>query len=189
MSAAAFRLGHVTLDGSFSSRNPHFERERAIAVYELLEKNTFIPVGHDGGPYRLSLALAGAQLALHISTETGAHVMSHFLSLAPFRGLLKDYILTCESFYDAMPGASPARFEAIDMGRRAIHNDAAEVLRGRLSAKVIVDKDTARRLFTLIYVLLMRRSPGAPSNNDNEGAAPRHQLGPSLGLTKREHSG
>ncbi|MBP1885129.1 UPF0262 family protein [Sinorhizobium mexicanum] len=187
MSAAAFRLGHVTLGGSFSSRNPHFERERAIAVYDLLEKNTFIPAGHDGGPYRLSLALAGAQLALHISTEAGAHVMSHFLSLAPFRRLLKDYILSCESFYDAMPGASPARFEAIDMGRRAIHNDAAEVLRERLAAKVLVDKDTARRLFTLIYVLLMRRSPIALSSSESQGAGPRHQL-PRRGLITKDHS-
>ncbi|MDX8450820.1 UPF0262 family protein [Mesorhizobium captivum] len=117
MTAAAYRLCHVTLDGSFSSRNTHFERERAIAVYDLLEQNTFIPVGHDGGPYRLSLALPGARLALHISTEAGAHVMSHYLSLAPYQRLLKDYILTCESFYDAMPRASSARFEAIDMGR------------------------------------------------------------------------
>ncbi|MQW86359.1 UPF0262 family protein [Sinorhizobium saheli] len=189
MTAAAYRLCHVTLDGSFSSRNAHLERERAIAVYDLLEENAFIPVGHDGGPYRLSLALAGARLALHISTEAGAHVMSHYLSLAPYRRLLKDYILTCESFYDAIPHASAARFEAIDIGRRAIHNDAAELLRQRLGGKVTVDSDTARRLFTLIYVLLMRRPSIALSNDENEGLGSRRKLAPGRGLITREHSG
>ncbi|WP_018240373.1 UPF0262 family protein [Ensifer sp. BR816] len=177
MTAAGYRLCHVTLDG-FSSRNAYIERERAIAVHNLLEKNTFIPVGRDGGPYRLRLALAEGRLALHIATEKGAHIMSHYLSLAPLRRLLKDYILTCESFYDAMAVASVAKFEAIDMGRRAIHNDAAELLRERLAPKVTVDSDTARRLFTLIYVLLMRRPPIALSKDENESVAPRHQLGP-----------
>ncbi|WP_018240891.1 UPF0262 family protein [Ensifer sp. BR816] len=154
MADTTFQLCDVALEGSFGSRNIHIERERAIAVYDLLEKNTFIPVGHDGGPYRLSLALADTRLVMHIATEEGAHVMSHYLSLTPFRRLIKDYTLTCETFYDALALASPTRFEAIDMGRRAIHNDASELLRERLAAKVTIDKDTARRLFTLIYVLL-----------------------------------
>ncbi|MCO5966011.1 UPF0262 family protein [Sinorhizobium meliloti] len=189
MTAAAYRLCHVTLDGSFSSRNAHFARERPIAIYDLLEENTFIPVGHGGGPYRLRLALAEGRLALHIATEAGALVMSHYLSLAPFQRLLKDYILTYGSFYDAVAVASTARFEAIDMGRRAIHNEAAELLRQRLAAKVTVDSDTARWLFTLIHVLLMRRPAVAPSNNENQGAGRRHQLAPSRGLITREHSG
>ncbi|THK33892.1 UPF0262 family protein [Ensifer sp. MPMI2T] len=188
MTPAMSRICHVSLDG-FSSRNAQIEREHALAVFDLLEKNSFIPIGHDGGPYRLSLALAQGRLALHISTEMGAHVVSHYLSLAPLRRLLKDYILTCESFYDAMLCASPARFEAIDMGRRAIHNDAAELLKARLAGKVTVDSDTARRLFTLIFVLLMRRPSIALSNNENQGVGSRRKLAPGRGLITREHSG
>ncbi|MBZ9603092.1 UPF0262 family protein [Phyllobacterium chamaecytisi] len=157
MPSSHFRLCHVSVDNSLSSHNAHIERERAIAIYELLEKNTFVPVGHGGGPYRLKLSLAEGRLAFHIATEAGAAIVCHYLSLAPFRRLLKDYMLTCESFYDALPNANSARFETIDMGRRALHNDAAELLLKLLAPKVAVDNNTARRLFTLLYVLLMRR--------------------------------
>ncbi|MER8798524.1 UPF0262 family protein [Mesorhizobium sp. M0984] len=155
MGTAEFRLCHVSLERSFGgSSDLRVEREQAIAILGLLESNTFIPGGHEGGPYRLSIALANARLALHIATEKGAHVMSHFLSLAPFRRLIKDYAFICESYYNAIAWPGPERLEAIEMTRRAIHNDAAELLRERLSSKVSVDKDTARRLFTLIYALL-----------------------------------
>ncbi|WP_244562606.1 UPF0262 family protein [Ensifer aridi] len=152
-----YRLCDVVLDGSFRSRHAHVERERSIAIYDLLEKNTFMPVGHDGGPYCLSLASTHASLALHITTENGAHVLTHYLALAPFRRLLKDYIVMCDSFYDALHCATTAKFETIDMARSAIHNDAAELLRKQLASKVTVDRYTARRLFTLIYVLHVRR--------------------------------
>ncbi|MCA1408852.1 UPF0262 family protein [Ensifer sp. IC3342] len=158
MTTAMFRLCDVSLDRSFGGSDVRTEREHAIAVCDLLENNTFVPIGHSGGPYRLKLASAEGRLALHVATENGAHVISHYLSIAPFRRLLKDYVLTCESFYDAMPCACTARFEAIDMGRRALHDAAAELLRERLAPKVTVDKNTARRLFTLIYVLLMRNT-------------------------------
>lgn len=155
---ATSRLCDVSLDRSFGSGDARIEREHAIAVCDLLEDNTFAPIGHDGGPYRLGLALAEARLELHVSSEKGTHVVSHYLSLAPFRPLLKDYMLVCESYYGAIPRSSPEKLEAIDMGRRAIHNEASELLRKRLASKVAVDRDTARRLFTLIYVLLMRNA-------------------------------
>lgn len=136
-----------------SQANPQLKWEQAI--FDLLDKNTFTPVGHGGGPYRLCLALANARLVMTIMTDKGEHVASHHLSLTQFRRLLKDYALVCDSHYDAMARANPERLEAIDMGRRAIHNEAAELLKERQSSKVAVDADTARRLFTLIHVLLM----------------------------------
>lgn len=156
MAAAEFRLCDVSLDRSSGGQDARVEREQAIAVIDLLECNTFMPVGHGGGPYRLRVETADSRLALHIADEEGGHIVSHYLSLTPFRRLLKDYTRICESYYDAMCRPGPEGLEAIDMSRRGIHNEAAELLRDRLSSKVRVDKDTARRLFTLIYALLAR---------------------------------
>ncbi|ASY61045.1 UPF0262 family protein [Sinorhizobium sp. CCBAU 05631] len=156
MTGAEFRLCDVTLDCSFKTRDQRVEREQALAVVDLLETNTFMPVGHDGGPYRLKIATADGRLAFHIADDKRVHVVSHYLSLAPFRRLLKDYTRICESYYEAICRSGPERLQAIDMGRRGIHDEAAELLRERLSAKVDIDKDTARRLFTLIYALLAR---------------------------------
>ncbi|WP_084044663.1 uncharacterized protein (UPF0262 family) (plasmid) [Ensifer sp. WSM1721] len=156
MTAAVFRLSDVSLDRSLGSSVARIEREHAVALCDLLEDNTFVPIGHEGGPYRLDLALADARLALRISTEKGTHVISHYLSLAPFRRLFKNYVLICEGYYDAKICSSPERLAAIDMRRRALHDGAADLLRRQLAPKAAVDKNTARRLFTLIYVLLMR---------------------------------
>ncbi|MDK1378264.1 MULTISPECIES: UPF0262 family protein [unclassified Sinorhizobium] len=161
MTAAMFRLYDVSLDGSLSGRNSHLERELAIAVDDLLEYNTFVPVGHEGGPYQLRLALADARLALDITTETGAPVVRHYLSLRSFRRLFKDYSRICESYDTALINANPQRLGAIDTGRRAIHDDASDLLRERLAPKVAVDKNTARRLFTLIYALFAERHRAA----------------------------
>lgn len=158
MADKRFQLCDVSLDGSLQSARAHIERERAIAVYDLLEDDSFIPVGHGGGPYRLNLTSADARLAFHIATENGTPVVSHHLSLSPFRRILKDYILICDSHYDAFQCAGAARFEAIDQGRRAIHDEASELLKACLASKVAIGLDTARRLFTLIYVLLMRNA-------------------------------
>ncbi|SEI21057.1 Uncharacterized protein, UPF0262 family [Rhizobium tibeticum] len=158
MAAADFRLCDVSLDRSFGGQDARVEREQAIAIVDLLECNTFIPVGHGGGPYRLRVETADGRLALHIADDEGTHVVSHYLSLTPFRRLLKDYTRICESYYDAICRPGRERLEAIDMGRRGIHNETAELLRERLSSKVGVDKDTARRLFTLIYALLARNA-------------------------------
>ena len=153
------RLCDVSLDRSFGRRNPRVEREQALAVIDLLENNSFLPVGHEGGPYRLRIEAADGRLVLHIADDDGAHVVSHHLSITPFRRLLKDYTRICDNYYDAIRRPGPERLEAIDMGRRSVHNEAAELLKERLSTKVLVDKDTARRLFTLICALLARNAP------------------------------
>lgn len=158
MSAGEFRLCDVSVERSFGVRDRRIEREQALAVLDLLETNTFVPLGHEGGPYRLTVAMTGGRLGLHIANDSGAHVISHYLSLAPFRRLIRDYTRICESYYHANCGTTSARLEAIDMGRRGVHNEAAELLRERLSAKVSIDRDTARRLFTLIYALLARNA-------------------------------
>jgi uncharacterized protein (UPF0262 family) len=129
------------------------EHERAIAIYDLLEENSFAPVGHAGGPYCLSLQVVENRLVFDIRTENGDPVIAHHLSLSPFRRLVKDYFLVCESYYQAIRTATPSQIEAIDMGRRALHNEGSELLQVRLKNKVAIDFDTARRLFTLLTVL------------------------------------
>jgi uncharacterized protein (UPF0262 family) len=148
------KLIAVTLDESSIGRGgPEQEHERAIAIYDLVESNRFEVLGHDGGPYTLTVSLLSNKLALDIRDHTGAPVMAHILSLTPFRKVVKDYFLICESYYNAIRTASPSHIEAIDMGRRGLHNEAAELLIERLEGKIAVDFDTARRLFTLITAL------------------------------------
>ena len=148
------RLVSVTLDeASIGRSNPDVEHERAVAIYDLLEQNTFQPVGHDGGPYALHLSINSNRLVFDIRLEDGTPVMAHLFSLSPLRRIVKDYYLICDSYYQAIRTATPDKIEAIDMGRRAIHNDGSHILMERLQDKVTVDLDTARRLFTLICVL------------------------------------
>ncbi len=132
------------------------EHERAVAIFDLLEENLFEPVGHPGGPYRLNLSLVDAKLVFAISTEKGGDVATHILSLTPFRRIVKDYFMICESYYEAIRSATPSQIEAIDMGRRGIHNEGSQTLMDRLSGKIRLDFDTARRLFTLVCVLYWR---------------------------------
>lgn len=150
-----FRLYDVSLCNSLSGRNSHRQREQAIAITDLLDYNTFVPVGHQGGPYCLSLALADASLALHVTTAQGAHVMRHYLALASFHRLFKDYFMSCASYNRALTEPNTRTIAAMDTRRRAVHDDASELLRERLAPKVTVDKNTARRLFTLIYALFV----------------------------------
>ena len=148
------RLVSVTLDEeSIGRSNPDVEHERAVAIYDLLEQNTFAPVGHDGGSYALHLSINSNRLVFDIRLEDGTPVMAHLFSLSPLRRIVKDYYLICDSYYQAIRTATPDKIEAIDMGRRAIHNDGSHILMERLKHKVTVDLDTARRLFTLICVL------------------------------------
>ena len=151
------RIIAVTLDEESIGRSgPDIEHERAIAIYDLIEQNLFAPEGIDGGPFTLHLSITGNRLAFDIRREDGSPVVAHLLSLTPFRRIVKDYFMICDSYYQAIRTATPDRIEAIDMGRRALHNEGSELLIERLKDKIGIDFDTARRLFTLICVLHIR---------------------------------
>ena len=152
--AARQRLVAVTLDEKTIGRsNPDIEHERQVAIYDLLERNSFAPAGHDGGPYVLNLSITGSRLAFDIRQQDGKPVVAHLLSLSPLRRIVKDYYTICDSYYQAIRTATPDKIEAIDMGRRGVHDEGSRILVERLKGKVAVDMDTARRLFTLLCVL------------------------------------
>jgi len=147
----------VTLDErSVVRRSPEVEHERAVAIFDLIEENFFAPVGHSGGPYCLYLSIEENRLVVDVRTENEKPVLKAILSLTPFRRIIKDYFTVCESYYEAIKRASPSQIEAIDMGRRSLHNEGSELLRERLDGKIELDANTARRLFTLICVLHIR---------------------------------
>jgi uncharacterized protein (UPF0262 family) len=149
------RLQSVVLDEtSLASASRDQEHERQVAIFDLLEANFFRPEGSAGGPYDLKIALIENRLALDI--QGPVFQQRHLLSLSPFRGVIKDYFMVCESYYDAIRNATPAQIEALDMGRRGLHNEGSTLLRARLEGKVETDIDTARRLFTLICALHWR---------------------------------
>jgi len=151
------RLVAVTLDeDSIGRSSSDIEHERATAIYDLIEENSFAPVDHDEGPYALRIGIKENRLVLDIRRENNKPVIAHLLSLTPFKRIVKDYFMICDSYYAAIRTATPERIEAIDMGRRALHDEGSELLMERLKHKVRVDFDTARRLFTLICVLHWR---------------------------------
>lgn len=151
------RIVKVALDErSVVRRSPEVEHERAVAIFDLIEENHFAPVGEHGGPYSLHLGIEENRLVLDIRTAEDAPLGKVILALSPFRRIVKDYFTVCESYYHAIKTASPSQIEAIDMGRRGLHNEGAELLRQRLAGKIDVDSGTARRLFTLICVLHIR---------------------------------
>jgi uncharacterized protein (UPF0262 family) len=153
-SSNAGRLIAVTLDESSIGRSsPDVEHERAVAIYDLIEENAFRPAGHEGGPFALNLRIDGNRLVFDIRLADGAPVIAHLLSLAPFSRIVKDYFVICDSYYAAIRTATPDRIEALDMGRRALHDEGSHLVMERLKSKVELDFDTARRLFTLITVL------------------------------------
>jgi uncharacterized protein (UPF0262 family) len=148
------RLVTVTLDEkSTATSNPNIEHEREVAIFDLLEANSFALEGRDDGPYTLHLAIVEDRLVLSMGTESGETIVTHMLSLTPLKRIMKDYFLVCESYYAAIRTAPPSRIQAIDMGRRGLHDEGSRVLRERLAGKITVDVDTARRLFTLICAL------------------------------------
>ena len=148
------RIVAVTLDeDSIGRSGPDIEHERAVAIYDLLEDNSFQPVDHDGGPYALHLSITENRLVFDIRREDGTPLMAHLLSLTPLRRIVKDYFMICDSYYKAIRTATPSQIEAIDMGRRGLHNEGSELLMERLKGKIRMDIDTARRLFTLVCVL------------------------------------
>ncbi len=151
------RICDIKLDEtSVVRRSADVEHERAVAIYDLIEENYFAPNGHNAGPYRLHLSIEESRLLFDIRDEGEAPVGTVTLPLLPFRRIVKDYFAICEIYYDAIKTASPSKIEAIDMGRRGLHNEGSELLRERLDGKIEVDFDTARRLFTLICVLHIR---------------------------------
>ena len=153
-SGSTRRLVKITLDeGSIGRSSQDIEHERAVAIYDLIEDNSFAPADHDGGPYALHLSITENRLVFDIRQQDGTPLMAHLLSLTPFRKIVKDYFMICDSYYKAIRTATPTQIEAIDMGRRGLHNEGSELLKERLKDKIDVDFDTARRLFTLICVL------------------------------------
>ena len=153
-SKPANRLIAVTLDENSIGRSSRdVEHERAVAIYDLLEENTFTPADNAEGPFALRLSITGSRLMFDIRREDGSPVMAHLLSLSPLRRIVKDYFTVCDSYYAAIRTATPDRIEALDMGRRALHDEGSNILMERLARKVRLDFDTARRLFTLICVL------------------------------------
>lgn len=155
------RLCAVVLDESTIRRaSNEIEHERAIAIYDLVEENSFQPLAPAApgapefhGPYHLNLSLQETRLVFEILFQDGGQVATHILSLTPFRKIVKDYYMICDSYYAAIKTATPSQIEAIDMGRRGLHNEGSQLLIDRLSEKIAMDFDTARRLFTLVCVL------------------------------------
>ncbi len=151
---ALYRITAVTLDEESIGRSgPDIEHERAIAIYDLIEQNLFVPEGIQPGPYTLHIGITGNRLMFDIRLPDGTPLVAHLLSLTPFRRIVKDYFMICDSYYQAIRTATPDKIEAIDMGRRGIHDEGSRTLQERLEGKVRVDFETARRLFTLISVL------------------------------------
>ncbi len=151
------RIVNIFLDEkSLVRRAAHVEHERKVAVYDLLEDNHFAPLGDKRGPYTLHLGIEDNRLVFDIHTEGGVPLDRFTLPLNSFRKIVKDYFMVCESYFEAIKTAPPSRIEALDMGRRGLHNEGSDILRDRLEGKVDIDKRTARRLFTLICVLHIR---------------------------------
>lgn len=152
-----FRLTAITLDEhSVVQRSRAVEQEREIAIYDIIECNTFRPEGSAGGPYILVLGLEENRLVLDIAQENGTEKNRLTVSLTPLRKTMKDYFLVCENYYKAIRTAPPHQIEALDMARRTLHDEGAVELQKRLKDKVETDFGTARRLFTLVCVLQMR---------------------------------
>ncbi|EJF91635.1 UPF0262 family protein [Bartonella tamiae] len=148
------RLVDIELDETIGRSTPEIEHERAVAIFDLIEKNRFKPVGDDhDGPYKLRLSVIEKRLVFDIYRQDGEWVTKHILSLTPLRRIVRDYFFVCDGYYDAIRSEIPLKIEAIDMGRRSLHNDAAQILLDRLKGKIEFDFKTARRLFTLLCVL------------------------------------
>jgi uncharacterized protein (UPF0262 family) len=157
MAEAGQRITKITLDEhSVVRRNADIEHERAVAIFDLLEENSFELTSGVAGPFHVHLAIEENRLVLDVRSTAEESLERMLLPLTPFRGIVKDYFLVCESYFQAIRSASPSRIEAIDMGRRALHNEGSELLRERLAERVGIDLNTARRLFTLLCVLHIR---------------------------------
>lgn len=144
----------ISFDEASIERNTaEVEHERQVAIFDILESNKFSVDDGAAGPYRLRLAIVEKRLVIDILSEERAPLTTFVLSLSPLSKLIKDYFLVCESYYEAIKTAPPSRIEALDMGRRALHDEGSRLLIERLKGKITTDFDTARRLFTLICTL------------------------------------
>jgi len=153
-SANSKRVVAVTLDKkSLGRAGLDVEYERAVAIDDLIEDNSFAPVDHEGGPYALHLRMADNRLVFDIRLADDTPIVMHLLSLNPFKRVVKDYFLVCDSYYEAIRSATPERIEALDMGRRALHDEGSKLLQERIRHRIVVDFNTARRLFTLVCAL------------------------------------
>ncbi len=148
------RLAEITLDTkSLGRANANTEHEREVAIFDILDGNAFQIEGLDDGPYKLHLAVADVRLLLQIATANDGEDVEHTVALTSLKRIMKDYFLICESYYEAVRTAPPARIQAIDVSRRALHDEGSNLLREKLLPKIVVDEDTARRLFTLVCSL------------------------------------
>jgi uncharacterized protein (UPF0262 family) len=148
------RLISVEIDeATLAAPSPDAEHERRVAIFDLLESNRFAVTGAQRGPYRLVIGQLERRLALRVYDTAGGEVHTFILSLGPFRGVIRDYFMICDSYYDAIRTQTPHQIEAIDMARRGIHNEGCELLIERLAGKLDLDYQTARRMFTLICAL------------------------------------
>lgn len=157
------RLIAVEIDEeTLTSSGPDAEHERRVAIFDLIEENSFGVIDHEGGPYVLYLSMVERKLVFDIRLEDGTKVHTFILSISPFRGIIRDYFMICESYYSAIKSQTPHQIEAVDMARRGIHNEGSTLLAERLEGKIETDFDTARRLFTLICALHagQTRGPG-----------------------------
>lgn len=152
--ASQFLKSVLIDEDSLAAASRDQEQERQVAIFDLLDGNYFEPAEASGGPYDLKLSLVENRLAFDIAGPN--YERRHLLSLSPFRGVIKDYFMICDSYYAAIRNSSPQQIEALDMGRRGLHNEGSTLLRERLEGKVKTDLDTARRLFTLICALHWR---------------------------------
>ena len=156
-SANQWRIAGITLDEhSVVRRNPDIEHERAVAIFDLLEENHFAPASGSCGPFHLHLAIEENRLSIVVRSAIKEASETILLPLAPFRGIVRDYFMVCESYYEAIRRSNLAQIEAIDVGRRSLHDEGSTLLMERLADRVAIDHDTARRLFTLICVLHLR---------------------------------
>jgi len=152
--ASRDRLCEVILDEATITRGPaDLDHEREVAIFDLVEDNSFGVPGRDDGPYRLAISREESKLTLEVKTDSGDPAVSIVVSMTPFRPLLKDYALVCGTYYSAIRTASPRQIEAIDRERTALHDEGAKLMAQRLAEKVAIDQRTARRLFTLVSAL------------------------------------
>ncbi len=150
----AQKIKHISIENVANTIEGNLiARDREIALRDLKANNTFVPFKDDSGPYDISLSLEENRLVFRIANQKGEKLPMLVLALKPYRRLIKDYFMIVQSYDEAVKGANPSRIEAIDMGRRGLHNEGAELLKERLKGKIDMDMDTARRLFTLICVL------------------------------------